>query len=58
MDNTLFDRLVASMQALEDKDGGLPSIPDITFKVTGRPLPKGMSKCIVGFIVRKRTNAI
>lgn len=54
MDRDLFDRLVASMRSFED----IKNIPNITFKVTGRPLPKGMSKCIVGFIVRKRTNAI
>jgi hypothetical protein len=29
-------------------------VPVLKYKVEGRPLPKGMSKCVVGFIVRKR----
>lgn len=37
-------------------NNGFP-IPSFTGKVTGRPLPKGMSKCIVGFIVSKRVKA-
>ena len=29
-------------------------VPNIKIKVTGRPLPKGMSPCIVGFVVSRR----
>lgn len=29
-------------------------IPNIAVRVTGKPLPKGMSECIKGFIVKKK----
>lgn len=32
-------------------------IPSKRYKVQGRPLPKGMSKCIVGFYVSKKRQA-
>lgn len=30
----------------------------LKYKVVGRPLPKGMSKCIVGFVVTKRRKPV
>lgn len=39
------------------KKCSLPGVvPRLKYKVQGRPLPKGMSKCIVGFIVTKNVN--